>query len=69
MNGLQHTSAFVIQFRDDTDLAAGRFEGRVEHVISGRTACFHSSDELVKLLDRMVKNMRSARQREAEGLS
>ena len=64
MNGLQHASAFVIQFRSDTDLAGGRFEGRVEHVISGQTACFHSAGELLKLLDRMVKDARGSSARD-----
>lgn len=32
--------AFVIALRRDTDVAAGQFVGRVEHVSSGRTASF-----------------------------
>ena len=55
MNGLQHAGAFVIQFRAGTDFAAGRVEGRVEHIASGRTACFESADELLTLLARGLK--------------
>lgn len=38
--------AFVIQFHRDADLQAGRFEGRVEHVISGRFSHFQRVHEL-----------------------
>jgi hypothetical protein len=33
MEGWQYKAAFVIQFRPETDIEAGRFEGRAEHVI------------------------------------
>jgi hypothetical protein len=54
MNGLQHASAFVIQFRAGPDVHAGRLAGRVEHVASGRTAHFQSVHELPELLRRML---------------
>ena len=34
MDGWQYKAAFVIQFRPETDINEGRFEGRVEHGIS-----------------------------------
>jgi hypothetical protein len=41
---------FVIQLRPSKDLAAGQFEGRVEHIDSGRSAHFHSVEELLAFL-------------------
>ena len=32
MKGWQYNAAFVIQFRPETDIEAGRFEGKVEHI-------------------------------------
>ena len=49
MNGLQHTSAFVVQFQADTDFERHRVAGRVEHVASGMTAHFESANELLQL--------------------
>ena len=56
MNGWQHTGAFVLQLRPETDVAAGRFEGRVEHVASGRVAHFHSVEELLAFIGRVLKD-------------
>ena len=47
MKGWQYTGAFVIQFRPETDIEAGRFEGKVEHIISYKATRFHSLDELL----------------------
>jgi hypothetical protein len=52
MDGLQRSGAFVVQFRTGSDFQAGRVEGRVEHIASGQTGCFHSTGELLALLDR-----------------
>jgi hypothetical protein len=60
MNGMQHTSAFVIQFLFRTDLEAKRCEGRVEHVASGQAMHFQSVDELLSFLDRVLKETRAA---------
>ena len=57
MTGLQHTNAFVIQFRGSTDPRAGQLPGRVEHVASGRTATFQSVEELPQLLQKMLKSV------------
>jgi hypothetical protein len=46
--------AFVIQFRPETDVEQGRFEGRVEHVASGQAVHFHSLDELPVFLARAL---------------
>ena len=50
MVGWQYKAAFVIQFRPETNLEAGRFEGRVEHVASHTAARFHSLDELLRFI-------------------
>jgi hypothetical protein len=47
MERWQYRAAFVIQFRPETDIEAGRFEGRVEHVVSYEAIRFHSLDELL----------------------
>lgn len=59
MNGLQHTSAFVVQFRTDADFEGDRAGGRVEHVASGRSAHFESIDELMMLFARLLKEVES----------
>jgi len=51
--------AFVIQFRPETDVKQGRFEGRVEHVASGQAAHFHSLDELLAFLARVLTDLRT----------
>ena len=55
MKGLQHTTAFVIQFRCTAEDDLKQFPGRVEHVASGRTATFESIEELPQLLLTLLK--------------
>jgi hypothetical protein len=50
----QYKAAFVIQFRPETDVEVGRFEGRVEHVSSSRARRFHSLDELLAFIASML---------------
>jgi hypothetical protein len=50
MEGWQYKAAFVIQFRPETDIEAGRFEGRVEHVASTKATRFHSLEELLSFI-------------------
>jgi hypothetical protein len=52
---LQYAGAFVVQFRAGTDFDADRVEGRVEHIASGRTACFESLEDLVAFLGQVLK--------------
>ena len=59
MNGWRHIGAFVVQFRADADIATGWFEGRVEHVASGRTAHFHSMYELLAFLNQVLREVRN----------
>jgi hypothetical protein len=51
----QHLGAFVLLFRADTDIEAGRFEGRVEHVATGRQARFHSVAELRTFIEQVLR--------------
>jgi hypothetical protein len=50
MGGWQQNGAFVIQFRPQTDIEAGRFEGRVEHIASYKATRFSSLDELHRFI-------------------
>jgi len=56
MSGLQHTKAFVVQFREATEPRAGQLPGRVEHVASGRTATFQFVEELPQILKNMLNS-------------
>jgi hypothetical protein len=46
--------AFIVQFRAETDLAQARCAGRVEHVVSGQATHFHSLEELLAFLTRVL---------------
>jgi hypothetical protein len=50
--------AFVLQFRPETDIAAGQVDGRVEHVATNQTTQFHSLEELLAFVDRVLKERR-----------
>jgi len=56
MKGRQHTNAFVVQFRGSGAAPAEQLRGRIEHVASGRTATFQSVEELLQLLQKMLKD-------------
>jgi len=51
--------AFVVQFRVETDLERNRMEGRVEHVVSGQATRFHSLEELVAFMARVLAVVRA----------
>jgi len=46
--------AFVLQFRASPSEAPLSWEGRVEHVVSGQVARFHSPEELLAFLRRVL---------------
>jgi len=46
--------AFVVQFSAQTNVELGRFDGRVEHVVSGHARCFQTLEELVVSLVQML---------------
>ena len=59
MRTWQSNAAFVVQFREGTDLEAGRLEGKVEHIASYKAARFHSVDELIAFMARMLTEIRN----------
>ena len=59
MQGWQHKGAFVIQFMANADIESGRLEGRVEHVSSSKAAHFHTLDELLMFLGRVLTDVRT----------
>jgi len=46
--------AFVVQFRERTGDAQDRFEGRVEHMVSGHAAHFRSPAQLTRFMRRVL---------------
>jgi hypothetical protein len=51
---LSPARAFVVQFREETEAARERFTGRVEHMVSGRAARFHSPEELLAFFTQVL---------------
>jgi hypothetical protein len=51
---LPSNRAFVVQFRTQTTGAMPTYEGRVEHVVSGQTVRFHSLEELLAFMTRVL---------------
>jgi hypothetical protein len=56
--GWQHRAAFVIQLRPETDIVAGRFEGKVEHIASSQAMRFHSLAELLDFIALVLAEVR-----------
>jgi len=54
MKGWQSRAAFVIQFRESTDIEAGRVEGKVEHIASFKASRFQTLDELLAFVARIL---------------
>lgn len=54
MDGWEHKAAFVIQFRPETDVEAGRFKGRIEHIPSSRAIRFQSLDQLLVFIGEVL---------------
>lgn len=51
--------AFVVQFREGGDGEAACFSGRVEHMVSGRAARFHSPEELLTFFAQVLSATRA----------
>jgi hypothetical protein len=51
--------AFVVQFRAEADITHGRCTGRVEHVVSGQATQFHSLEELLAFMGRVLATVRA----------
>jgi hypothetical protein len=59
MRGWQYRAAFVIQFRPESDIEAGRFEGKIEHMTSHQATRFHSLDQLLEFIARVLTEVRN----------
>ena len=57
--------AFVVQFRVGTAVEAEDMTGRVEHVVSGQAAYFHSPEELLAFMMRMLRTVRTQSREDA----
>ena len=60
MGGWQYKAAFVIQIHSETNIEAGQFEGKVEHVASCRATRFHSLDELLAFIGCVLADVENA---------
>ena len=58
-NTLPADRAFVIQFRPADPQGGTRFEGRIEHLTSGRAEYFSSPEELWKILGQLLPGSRT----------
>ena len=50
--------AFVVQLAATAEVAPGRLEGRVEHVVSGQATHFHSLEDLLAFMARVLRQRR-----------
>jgi hypothetical protein len=48
---------FVVQFRTQPAGAPSRYDGRVEHLVSGQVARFHSLEELLAFMIRVLADV------------
>jgi hypothetical protein len=60
LSSLPTNRAFVVQFRAKSTDPALFWEGRVEHLNSGQTLRFHSSEELLTFLARVLSEVPEA---------
>ena len=51
--------AFVVQFRDETDVVHGRIAGRIEHVATRETASFRSWPEMKEFMANVLGKVRT----------
>ena len=54
---LPSNRVFVVQFRLQPAAAPSRYDGRVEHLVSGQVARFHSLEELLAFMIRVLAVM------------
>ena len=52
--------AFVVQLHATADVAQARFVGRIEHVVSGQALHFHTLEELLAFMARVLATLDSA---------
>jgi hypothetical protein len=58
--------AFVVQLRAQPSGAPLSWDGRVEHVVSGQVTHFHSLEELVAFISRVLAGVQASARQEAE---
>ena len=51
--------AFVVQFRAQPSGASRGWEGRAEHVVSGQVTHFHSLEELLAFIHRVLPDVQT----------
>jgi hypothetical protein len=51
--------AFVVQFRAQPTDASSTYEGRVEHLLSGQVARFHSLQELLAFMVHVLSDVQA----------
>ena len=56
---LPSNRVFVVQFRLPPPGAPSRYDGRVEHLVSGQAAHCHSLEELLAFLIRVLADVQS----------
>jgi len=49
--------AFLIKLDTEADPQAGRLEGRIEHVVSGRTAPLHTCDDALQFIQQVLGDL------------
>ena len=49
--------AFVVQFRAEADVKQNRFDGRVQHVMSGQAVNFHCLEDLEAFLIQVMNTV------------
>jgi hypothetical protein len=54
---LPSNRVFVVQFRVQPPEAASRYDGRVEHLVSGEVVRFHSLEELLAFMTRVLADV------------
>ena len=54
---LPSNRVFVVQFRLPPTGAPSGYDGRVEHLVSGQVARFHSLEELLAFMTRMLSEV------------
>jgi hypothetical protein len=49
--------AFVVQFRSQAEATLPRYEGRVEHLVSGQAVHFQSWEELQRFIEQILTSV------------
>ena len=57
---LPSNRVFVVQFRAQPPEASSAYDGRVEHVVSGETARFHSLEELLAFMVSVLADVQAS---------